>query len=218
MAFWQWDESTRRYRITSDGARALNQPSGSFVGQVKMLGFRDELIAQQKQRAVSLASDLSSGSLSIQDWLISMRKETKDTYLSQYMLGRGGRNAMTQADYGRVGRQIRDQYSFLQNFAERIADGKYSERQISAISQLYIEGSSSAFEIGNARAHGSLSLPQHPGDGKTQCLTNCKCHWQIRDTGGAWSCVWVLNVAEHCPDCLANASKWSGGNPLVIEK
>lgn len=214
-SFWLWDSRSRRYRITRAGAEALGQRAGTFVGQSRMVGLRDAYIAQSKLRTNALAAQVANGEISIQQWQIAMRQVVKDTFINEYMLGAGGRNAMTQADWGRVGQMVRNQYEYLDNFAQDILNGRYTEAGVAARGRMYPEAASQAFERGNTEGRGMPPLPQVPGDGQTRCLSNCKCSIQIKERDEAWDVYWKLSPAEHCEDCLELASRW---NPLVIPK
>ena len=72
-----------------------------------------------------LAERLDSGNLTTAQWQDRMRKEIKDIHRTQYIIGRGGREQMTQRDYGRLGADLRwMQYKKLDGFALDIANGK----------------------------------------------------------------------------------------------
>ena len=215
MALWNFDSRTRRYRVTADGAAATGQPVGTFVGQARMTVLRDSFIAEQKVATNLLAEQVANGNITIQQWTTGMRQVVKDSFIDQYTMAAGGRNSMTQADWGRVGRMVRDQYQYLDGFASDIASGRYTENGVAARARMYAESSSQAFERGNAVSRGMPDLPAYPGDGKTQCLSNCKCSWVIKETDTAWECTWKLNPAEHCEDCIANSERWA---PLIISK
>jgi hypothetical protein len=123
---------------------------------------------------------------------------------------------MTPSDWGTVGSNLRTQYTYLNDFAAKIADNpQWSEKRIAARSQMYFEQSSTSFEQGKITQRGIPRLPQHPGDGNTQCLSNCKCYWRIVEREQVWDCYWTLQPAEHCPDCVQNSQRW---NPLSLPK
>ena len=124
---------------------------------------------------------------------------------------------MTQANYGELGGLLKAQYKWLNNFASEIADGTQSLAQIKARSGLYIASATNAFERGKAASYGMPKLSQYPGDGKTECLRQCKCHLQIEETATVWQVHWKLGPVrtEHCGDCLGLAAEWA---PLVIKK
>ena len=214
-SYWLWDSTSRRYRVTRAGAEALGQRAGTYVGQSRMVQLRDAFIAQSKVRTNALAAQIANGDITLQQWQMGMREVIKDTYINEYMLGAGGRNAMTQSDWGRVGQMVREQYEYVDRFARDIADGRYTEAGIAARARMYPESASQAYERGNTESRGMPQLPAYPGDGSTQCLSNCKCRWLIKETDDAWECTWKISPAENCPDCLDRAQRWA---PLMVPK
>ena len=216
-----WTFGVRGYRLTREGSAGLaalgiEQRAGTFVSGKRLRAVRDDWIASKRPIADNLAARYKAGDITITDWIMETRAELKSAHIAQYVLARGGLGNMTQADYGRIGAKLREQYGFLNDFAAKIIDNpQWSEAYIAARSQMYFEASGTSFEIGNQVSRGVLVLPQHPGDGRTQCLSNCKCYWDIRVQGANWECTWTLSPAEHCPDCLENAAKWA---PLVVPR
>lgn len=179
-----------------------------------MLGLRDTFSERQAAKVRALSDRVVNG-LTVAEWERDMRATIRTSTIDQYVLGRGGRNAMTQADWGRVGRMVREQYKFAGGFAQDIADGKLSAAQIAARAQLYMASSTGAYERGRAASFKGLRLPQYPADGSQDCKANCKCSWDIDDKGDRYECTWALAPAEHCATCLSNAGEWS---PLVVMK
>jgi hypothetical protein len=165
------------------------------------------------EQAAALAADLAGGKLTLNEWLLQMRKIIKEAYIAEYSLAVGGIGNLTQSDYGRIGAMLKKQYQYLQNFAEDIAKGNLSQAQIAYRAKMYIDSSTQAFERANAIIQGVPHLPAYPGDGQTACRANCRCHWEIEKTDGGYNCYWRLGVAEHCDDCVANAAAW---NPLFL--
>lgn len=217
MALWQWNAIAQRYIVTIEGASALGRKAGTFVSVEDLTGARQVFIDQQKQQAQTLVDRLVNNEINITQWTLQMREQAKQAHVTQYMLAAGGKNHMTQADYGRLGNAIRDQYGFLNNFANDILSGNLSEAQIRARANLYLNASNASFERGKVagRTSGRLSLPAYPADGGTVCGANCKCRWHIDEMDNAWWCYWRLSPAEHCPGCQSNANSW---NPLVVSK
>lgn len=215
MALWEWNGNTRRYRVTQEGAEATGQRAGTFVGASKQVGLRDSLIASHKDDADGLAAQLANGDITIGQWQRGMRQMVTNSHSQQYSMAVGGRNVMTQADWGRVGATVKGQYQYLDNFANQIADGGMTEAQIAARSRMYVEASGTTFERAMTQSRDMPALPQYPGDGGTQCLTNCKCSWVIRETETAWQCTWTLHPAEHCEDCIELSERY---NPYTIPK
>ena len=205
---WRWNGTSHRYH---------NSETGRFLSANQMAPLRDQFIEAQYSETSLLADRLAAGDITIQQWVLDFRKVLKTTYFDEYAIARGGRNAMTQANYGELGGLLKAQYKWLNNFASEIADGTQSLAQIKARSGLYIASATNAFERGKAASYGMPKLSQYPGDGKTECLRQCKCHLQIEETATVWQVHWKLGPVrtEHCGDCLGLAAEWA---PLVIKK
>ena len=203
---WRWDDRAKRYRDTA---------TGRFITQHKAVTLRDYYIEAQKSQMDALTRKLLDRQINVQQWVLDMRQQVKETYINEYMLARGGRNNMTQADWGRVGRMLKDQYKYIDGFARDIDSGKVSGGQIRTRARMYVDSATQAFERAKSESLGMPRLPAYPGDGQSQCRANCQCSWDITEFEDRWEAVWHLGVAEHCPDCVANSERWA---PLVISK
>jgi len=198
---WVWSASAKRYR---------NTRTGRFIGQKDMLALRDTFTQAQQTQAAELARRLAQGDLTVDSWQRMMRTDVKDSFISQYVLGHGGRGSMTQADWGRVGAMVKEQYRYLDGFARAMADGELTEAQIANRAGMYHGSSTQAYERASALASGVPSLPAYPGDGSTQCHSNCRCHWDVRETDTGWDAYWIMDAAaENCPDCIRRSQEWA---------
>jgi hypothetical protein len=183
----------------------------------------DRYQEQAEQSQVDQLMKNLAGGQRLNAWEVDFRGKLKDQYIVQYLAGRGGRDAMTQADWGSIGGMLKKQYGYLSRFTGQIAAGELSEEgrlkmgQIRARSTMYFNSAGQAFERGKVASvgPGAPLLPAYPGDGSTRCLSNCGCHWSIEEGRNVWRASWVLGPTEHCPDCVERASRW---NPLRIEK
>ena len=203
---WEWNQSTHRYRNTA---------ANRVVTENTLIGLRDTMIDSWRGRVQGLADDLVGGHLTIQEWTLAMRREVSNIFSSQYLLAKGGRNAMLQADLDAIQEMLRTQYTFLQNFAEDVRAGNLSQAQIAARSELYLDSATQSHERGKAGRFG-IVLPQYPGDGHQICGARCRCRWDIDETDDEFLCSWLLNVAKkHCDTCLTNAAGWK---PLILPK
>jgi hypothetical protein len=108
---------------------------------------------------------------------------------------------LSKAERADIKQAVQEQLKYLKGFLA--AKGDMSEAAIRARAQLYAGSIRATY--GRARYPG---LRQYPGDGGTQCLTNCKCSLDERDDG----IYWVLNPAEHCNGCLTMAA----GSPYSV--
>src|SRR5688572_15782723 len=78
-------------------------------------------------RLESLTRSLYAGDINLSQWQISAAMELKNAHLAQAMYAVGGRANMGSAEFGRVGQTLREQYAFLDKFAQEIANGTVSE-------------------------------------------------------------------------------------------
>lgn len=206
MAGWVYDARARRYR---------DPDTGRFISSNRILEARDGFRESQRGGVETATTALVERGASLTQWQTEMRELIKTAFIDEYLLGRGGRNAMTQRDWGIIGRMLRDQYAFLRNFASDLSEGELSPAQARMRARMYIEASTQAYERGRAEAHGLPRLPQYPADGNTQCRANCKCHLEYDEKEAHWEVYWVMSAAEHCPDCIDLEGEWA---PLVVPK
>lgn len=108
------------------------------------------------------------------------------------------------------------QLDFLRNRRDVIrADGLTPQQK--AYTEMYSKAIKSTYDSGEIikQVGRMLPLPTMPGEG-TQCLSNCKCRWDIKVINAEkrdYDCYWVLGVADHCQTCVEYAEMW---NPLKI--
>ena len=206
QGYWVWNQTTKRYR---------NTDTGEIIAERKLIEIRDLLIVLWLERVQRLSQNLADGALTVQEWLLSMRREVFSVFADEYMLAKGGWNAMYPADIQTLQLILGEQYGYLQGFATDVQRGDLSQSQISARSELYMGSATQAHERGKARRH-NLILPAYPADGSQICLSNCRCRWDIRETDEKWDATWVLDPgAEHCATCESNASVWA---PFTVFK
>jgi hypothetical protein len=94
-----WDTKSRRYR---------NTETGKWISHADVAGLRDEFATAQRAWADQAVQAMVRGDWTVRRWELEIRDRLKRVYLAEYMLGRGGQQAMTAADYGRVGNMLRD--------------------------------------------------------------------------------------------------------------
>lgn len=69
-----------------------------------------------------LGQQLKDGLISIPEWQAGMREYIKSETNTAMILQRGGREFVTQADWGYSGSEIKRQYEYLDKFAQDVAD------------------------------------------------------------------------------------------------
>jgi len=153
--------------------------------------------------------------VSLQRWQLDFRHQLRQAYINEYLLGRGGVGNMTQADWGRLGGMLKEQYGWMNRMAAQMANGEVSPAQAKIRMDMYFKSSREAYERAKRVSSGSPDLPAYPGDGSTQCRVNCQCSWDIQETEDEWLAYWTLGPAEHCPDCDNRSRQWA---PLRFPK
>ena len=203
---WVWNQLTKRYR---------NSKTKKTASANTVLQLRDDFVDLKRDTFSALTDDLINSRITVQEWVFDMRKRVRDVNNAQYMLARGGRNAMFQTDLDALAEIIKDQFGYLQQFGEEIRAGNLSASQIKARSELYMESSTRAHEQAKAASF-DIELPEYPADGSQICKARCRCRWEIDEKKDTIEAFWLLNVAaQHCDSCLSNAAKWA---PYTIQK
>ena len=196
---WVWNQLTKRYR---------NSKTKKTVTANTILQLRDDFVDEMRDFR-TLTDDLINARITVQEWVFEMRKRVRNVNSAEYMLARGGRNAMFQTDLDTLADIIKNQFSYLQQFGEEVRAGKLSANQITARSELYMEASTHAHEQAKAASY-DIELPEYPADGNQICKSRCRCRWEIDEKKDAIEAYWLLNVAaQHCDTCLSNAAKWA---------
>ena len=198
---WGWDPTAKRYR---------DLDTGRFMLRSEVLAWVEESLDASTVATDQLAQFVIDGVVSPADFGLLMRQELKEEYIRQYLLGIGGRAQMTPADWGSIGGMLADQYRYLDRFVDEIATGELPPGSLLLRVRMYVNSAREAYErahLKNANALGMveenwvLGDAEHcsdcvafagmgwqpigtfpfPGEGATECLTNCKCHKIYRD-------------------------------------
>lgn len=202
---FSWSQEAHRYR---------NKKDGRFVAERTILKGRDAFISRQVEIVNNLTSSLLDGGMTLSAWETAMKDRIRTAHTAEFLFGRGGKNAITDADKQAARKVIREQRLFLRSFTESIRQGDLSEKQIRARARMYARSSTQSFERGRARAW-NVRLPAYPADGSAECLSNDRCHWRYGDKPDAVLAYWTLGAGEHCGTCLDRSRRW---NPYRVEK
>lgn len=179
------------------------------------------------ERTHEINKRLKSGSLTVANWEAAMREELKALYLQAYASGRSGHwGAITYREWGKLGSRLKRQYAFLRGFARQAGEKieSMSLGQLQARTRKFAASARQALESAIVEEKGLIasSLPAMPGDGTTECYTNCKCRWAIRkrrDGRGVYFLAsWRMGHAEHCKTCRARARRKTGWQNLEIRR
>jgi hypothetical protein len=195
---YAWDRASARYR---------NLQTGRYVSEASVRGLGERFAIEAVGSNIELLTDrFIDGKIDLETWQRGMAREIKDAHVVSAMLGRGGRDQMTQADWGRLGARLREQYRYLNRFAREIANGQLSPAQIRARAAMYARSARTSYfdgltsakrEAGFEEEQRVLGVAEHCDDcpplagywapigslppiGESQCLTNCRCSKKYR--------------------------------------
>lgn len=113
---------------------------------------------------------------------------------------------LSRAERDEIRRAVADQVPYLRGFATDVQAGRLSDAQIAARAGLYAGATRATW--GKARWSGA-GLPAMPGDGSSECLTQCGCAWAYRD--GAY--YWERGKNDSCPTCISREARWRPWTP-----
>lgn len=177
---------------------------------------KDAILAVAEDRMAGLTQSLLDGKISIADWQIQMRQELRDVNALMLVAGAGGdRSKVDPSDWLKLGPELKSQYRYLENFAHELASGDPRVLATAVTrAKLYARSTQATFW----RQALPVQLPAYPGDGSSECLTNCLCDWEIDyELDGsrviAVLATWARNAKESCDTCIARSVDWK---PLRI--
>ena len=187
--------------------RYRDRATGRFVSELSVRGDLDKYIDAKNRGLDALTNQLRNREISLADWQLQMRAEIKSMHLNAAMVAKGGRDQMTPADWGRTGREVRNQYEYLDKWAADIASGKAPlDGRANWRAKLYGNASRDTYEqqrrvtaadMGNDEEmrvlHSSESckgciqyanywapIGTLPRIGSQDCGVNCMCTWAYR--------------------------------------
>lgn len=171
-------------------------------------------LIESEQAEIAAATDqFQAGLISLAKWQARMEEILAQYETAGFMVGQVSTDIAPGA-VDLVVDQLLSQLSFLAGFADDIdSSGDGSSADIPARARSYSGATAAAYWSGATQ---DLPLPALPGDGTTQCLSNCKCAWRIEtlDTqAGNFDAYWERHVSDSCQTCVEREKQW---NPLQI--
>lgn len=115
---------TPQYLWNERAAQYSDRKTGRFVGRQAVRDQLDNVIDASSQVMRAISQQLRDGDIGLAEWQIQMMQQIKIILLVGAVMQLGGWQQVTQADFGRVGRIVRNEYAFLRDFAEQIASGQ----------------------------------------------------------------------------------------------
>jgi hypothetical protein len=137
----------------ANAGRYVDMATGRFMPREAVFDIVDQSIETLKLETKNFIAGVIDRQVPIEVLHRAAIQEIKLAHLESYAAGRGGWAQMTQADYGRIGQMLRQEYGYLRGFMQDVADGKLSEAQIKARFDKYMNKSMTSFHLG-ARSAG----------------------------------------------------------------
>lgn len=132
---YQWSRAASRYRSNA---------TGRFTSRRQIVSLLNTQVAATEAHFGEITTAFHEGKISATAWQEQMRAGIRRQMLAQESLGAGGWDRLGPRQFGRAGRDLRDQYGKIAGTAQDIAEGKITLPQALARSK----------EIaGNARSH-----------------------------------------------------------------
>lgn len=161
-----WDATVARYR---------NNQTGRFVSEKTVLAVVESYAKNVAAQIETHTQKFIEGKTTLQQWQQAMAKEVKNAWLVQTMAGRGGAQAMTFSEYGRLGARLRFQYARLNEFALAIKEGNLTPQQILYRARLYANSTRTGYYDGMTaakRAAGYVAEARflRPGESCEDCI------------------------------------------------
>jgi hypothetical protein len=194
-----WNDISGRY---------INLRTGQFVPQTAVSNALQQTIDTQAKTVANLTTQFKNGAVTLAEWRTGMAQSVKVTHLASSALANGGWAQMTQADYGRVGQLVRQQYAYLDRFASDIASGKQKfDGTLDRRAKMYTDAGRQTYESARraedrlrgldeernirydgdscdgcieAEAMGWQPVGVIPLPGTRDCRTNCRCRLERR--------------------------------------
>lgn len=181
--------------------------SGRLVSRDAVRHALDHALTAGGRRVMGLANELRDGKVTLRDWQRRTAVELKSMHLYSAAAAKGGWAQLTQADFGRVGAALREQYKYLQGFADQLSDGLALDGRFLRRAQMYAEAARATYELTaqqvaldagyaeernvlhpadhcngclDASAIGWVSIGTLVPVGQRECLTGCRCTLRYR--------------------------------------
>jgi hypothetical protein len=201
---WGYETSTRKYK---------NLDTDKYVHGNSINAVRNRVSTAASGEIDDLLTGFYNGDITSAQLRMYGERAIKQGQISNYLLGRGGRNMMQQSDWGRVGYLTKKQYGHWRSFVNDVSQGSITEAQARARGSMYGGCTTESYERGRATSFGvEGSLPTYPG--QQSCMSNCRCRWSLTEKEDRVEAKWIRSGgADSCEDCKENATNY---NPYVI--
>lgn len=173
----------------------------------------DRLIHRLSVLIGAATSALETDPDKLDDWYDELSRQLRRYHLAGFMGGYGTGTIPKGADT-QIAQDLQTQLKFLKQFKIEIQNADDWQASWNSRAEMYARSIQVPYWRGKTKM---LPLPAMPGDGTTQCLTNCRCAWNIdtvNEDNNDYDAYWIYGATEdHCQGCRERQAQWS---PLQI--
>jgi hypothetical protein len=185
-------------RISYDkGRREFRTAKGKPIAQSKIDAARDVIVKDTERKLIAITEQFKAGKISLEEWQLGFRNIIKPAHTLAAGIAMGGKEAMTVADWGRVGKLLRVQYERLFRMALQAEQGQQInmgrvKQYARAVRSTFINAARLRMPEGtlakwirhakescegciSQAAKGATAIENLPPIGSQQCRHNCLC-------------------------------------------
>lgn len=195
-----WNQTAGRY---------ISLITGRFVSFSNIRNQLELVITSSAGKMDNISNQLMDGSITLKQWQLQMMENIKLSHIAASASANGGWAQLSLADWKASSKLVEKQFTFLQKFADQIADGtqKLDGRFLQRV-KMYADASRGTFEEmrrryellnnGKTEERRLLGVADHcnscldaaslgwqpigtlPSIGESVCLTNCHCNFEFK--------------------------------------
>jgi hypothetical protein len=171
----------------------------------------DRLIARLSLLIRTATQALEAEPDRVEAWEQEVSAQIRRYHTAAYLAGAGSQEVSPAARRA-IDAYVSTQLDFLHRFAVEIAEADDWQAGWEARAAMYAQSIKAPYWTGKVKL---LPLPAMPGDGTTQCLTNCGCQWDVAplDGVGNYDAYWRRGKNDSCQTCVQREAEWA---PLEI--
>ena len=182
----QYDNRLHRYRDSATGRLVAFEDVVSVV---------EAEVTTAERNLERLTKQMLKGELSVDQWQKASAERIRDTSVRVGLVASGGRKQTTQQNYGAIGAELRQQYTFLHDFGVEIEQGLVSDKQaLNRIRQYGRNTRATFYKIEFQRRAKVGYLVKRILDPQSEHCASCIFHQQLNFTS-------IVNVTPIGVDC-----------------
>ena len=193
-----------------DGSR-YRDARGRYIPAAEVRRILDRALDSGQLNARTLSEKLRAREIDVREWQAGMSRIVKRAQIQSAASAVGGVQQMSPALYGAAGAKIKEQYRYLQRFADELAAGLPRDGRMLMRAGMYADAGRATYHTFERRRMQQRGFDEKrnrrfPGDscpgcveaedagwvaidsrevpeiGGRECRTNCRCRWSYRNS------------------------------------